>query len=95
MVTTYESFDEAKASLTLDDDGQPRDKVCGTLYDSGQPVYFTMPVGASEPAVRDVAFQIRHGRPVSGYERWLIQAAEEQAAGVPAPSLEVSLANAD
>jgi hypothetical protein len=94
MVTTYTSFSEAQESRTTDDDGAFREMVCGTLLESGQPVYFLARAGSPEPAVRELSFQIRHGRPISGYERFLLNAAEDQAGGLH-PSLEVAGADAD
>lgn len=58
---SYESFDEAKG---LCPEGH---QICGAMTPDG-PRYFTMPADAEDEEIRDVAFEIRHGRPI-GVER--------------------------
>lgn len=49
-------------------------QVCGT-YRGEKPVYFLAPADASDEEIRDLAFELRHGRPI-GVERDLGHLAE-------------------
>lgn len=66
----YDTYDEALAAKT---DG---DSLCGA-YKGDTPVYFLVPSTASEDAAMKVAFEVRHGRPMSTYEEFLLSAARE------------------
>jgi len=81
MVT--ENFDEAKAKA--DELGL---RVCGT-FKGDKPVYFLMPMEASDDAIHDQAFEVRHGRPINNYERWGIDVAKRLAG--QAEQLDLSL----
>lgn len=48
--------------------------VCGTLIDD-KPVYFLMPADATEADVRERAFEVRTGRPMTKIERTLLDIA--------------------
>lgn len=74
---TFDDFEQAKAAQG---DGQ---SLCGT-YVGEKPVYFLAPAGASEDDVQDLAFEVRNGRPMSGYEKFLLSAARELHSKVPA-----------
>lgn len=50
--------------------------VCGVVLEDGEGAAFVMPEGASDAEVRDAAFTIRHGRPVTDSERYLGSLAE-------------------
>lgn len=67
---SLDSFDAAQTAAG------PDDMVCGTLLKSGEPAYFLMPRGTDQEVVRDAAFQIRNGRVLSSYERFLLGQAE-------------------
>ncbi len=49
--------------------------VCGTLIDD-KPVYFTMPAGSTEAQVRERAFEVKTGRPMTHIEQTLLDIAE-------------------
>lgn len=67
------TFDDFEAAKAAQDDGQ---SLCGTYVD-GKPTYFFAPSDASEDDVQDLAFEVRNGRPMSGYEKFLLSAARE------------------
>jgi len=48
--------------------------VCGTLIDD-KPVYFTMPSTATEAEVRERAFEVKTGRPMTHIEHTLLDIA--------------------
>jgi hypothetical protein len=50
--------------------------VCGTLDKDGKPIYFNMPRTASLSDVRSVSFELRFGRPMTPFERKLLEIAE-------------------
>lgn len=52
--------------------------VCGVITDNGTPAYFTMPKTATDGDVRDKAFEVRNGRPMSKAERTLVKYAETE-----------------
>ena len=88
MVTTYETFAEAQAQLT---DDNPQSVSCVYGQD-GRPIYFLVPdCDRKMDIAREMSFMILRGRPISGYEKWLLEAAQDQ----HAPELEVASANAD
>jgi hypothetical protein len=62
----FTTYDEAVAAAT------PDEMVCGTLLKDGEPSYFLMPRGIDDEAVRDRAFQIREGRSMGEYEKFLL-----------------------
>lgn len=81
MVTTYPSFAEASEQITTDEDGRPLLSVSCVFRPSGEPVYFLVPEGSDEMkhrVSREVGFAILRGREMSGYEKWLLKAAEDQ-----------------
>src|SRR5690606_27261827 len=45
--------------------------VCGYLDSDGRPHYFVVPKDATEADVRRIAFQVRHGRPMTPAEELL------------------------
>lgn len=49
-------------------------RVCGT-YRNDIPVYFVVDANASDEEIRDIAFELKHGRPI-GVERELGHLAE-------------------
>jgi len=59
-----------QAALEAGDD----EIVCGTLIDD-KPVYFTMPADATEAQVRERAFEVRTGRPMTKIEHTLLDIA--------------------
>lgn len=67
----FSDFDEAKGSLP---EGM---SLCGA-YKGDEPVYFHMPASATDQAMREAAFEIREGRPMSQYERDLLALAIQQ-----------------
>lgn len=74
---TFTDFAEAEAAKT---EGT---MVCGTLMKDGEPRYFVLPSDVPDHLIRDTAFQIREGRPVSSWERWILELAEQEAAAQP------------
>jgi hypothetical protein len=54
--------------------------VCATTKPGGKPVYFLVPVGASDDDIDAKAFEKRHGRPMLEGERILRRLARERAA---------------
>ena len=50
--------------------------VCGTLDENGKPIYFTMPRDATVEQVRNASFELRFGRPMTPYEKKLLEIAE-------------------
>lgn len=52
--------------------------VCGTVKPGGKPVYFLMPVDASDEAIEAKAFEKRNGRPMLEGERTLRRLARER-----------------
>lgn len=70
---SFDSYQDALAACDPD-----TEMVCGTVADSGRPIYFVQPAGAGETAVRDVAFFLREGRPMSNYERSVLAEAERR-----------------
>lgn len=59
---TFETRDAALGALQ---DGQI---VCATIMTGGKPTYFTMQADATDEAVRDRAFEIKHGRKIGATE---------------------------
>lgn len=92
MVTTYDSYAEAAEQIP---DNKEMSVSC-TFMPDGKPVYFLVPEGDRKQEIaREMSFMILRGRQLSGYEKWLLQAAEEQLAGERAPGFEVVGADAD
>jgi len=54
------------------------EQVCATLTKENEPVYFIMPVDASDEDVRAEAFRLRNGRGLSGLEKSLLQFVERE-----------------
>jgi hypothetical protein len=54
--------------------------VCATLTKEGKPVYFTAPADTSDDRMREIAFEIREGEPMSDYQKFMIDRAKEQLA---------------
>ena len=79
---SFDSFDDAQAAAG------PDDMVCGALLKSGEPAYFLMPRGTDQELVRDAAFQLRHGRPMNTYERWLLSQVEARHEAIEAEAVE-------
>ena len=50
--------------------------VCAALLPDGAPRYFNVPATFSETEVRALAFQVRHGRPMSTAEETALMLAE-------------------
>jgi hypothetical protein len=77
-MTPFADWDEAMAALAeLNGETEPAPySLCGTLLASGEPRYFILPAETTTAEVRETAFQIREGRPMSSYERWALAAAE-------------------
>jgi hypothetical protein len=73
-VKTYESFEDAQADLA---EGHC---VSGTLAKDGKPVYFNVPADTSDDRMREIAFEIREGEPMSDYQKYMIDRAKEQLA---------------
>lgn len=73
---TFPTFDEAKAAA--DPLGLT---VAGTWKADKVAVYFLTSPDAPDDEVRASAFQVRHGRPMSEYEQFILGLAEQ---GVPA-----------
>jgi hypothetical protein len=74
---TYDDFEQAAAAKT------DEQTLCGT-YKGDQPVYFLAHAEATADEVEGLAFEVRHGRPMSGYEKFLLSAAREIHAKEPA-----------
>lgn len=72
MVTT--EFDDAKAAADA-----VGFKIGGTYKPDGTPMYFLHPPEATDDEVHDMAFQVRHGRSITKYERWGIEVAKRLA----------------
>lgn len=53
---TFASFADAREACGEDD------TVCGTVLGDGKPVYFLAPKSTPDAALRDLAFEVRHGR---------------------------------
>lgn len=64
------AFEKARAKAGKDE------VVCGTLDKDGKPIYFSMPSTATAEAVREASFQLRFGRPMTPYEKRLLEIAE-------------------
>ena len=59
-------------------DLQPGETLCATLV-GDKPVYFSMPVDASDEEVKRRAFELREGRSMSSMESTLMSIAESRA----------------
>ena len=66
---TFTDWDEAKAAQEAS--GDPT-QVCGTYVDD-HPVYFLMAAEASDDDIEAEAFEAKHGRRPTAYERWLLE----------------------
>lgn len=65
MFETYEEADENR--------DEAHEMVCGVRMEDESARYFILPRDVSDEAAAERAFEIRNGRPVSSYERWLKQ----------------------
>lgn len=92
MVLTYDTFAEADAQRTDKD----KESVSCVYGEDGKPIYFLVPECDRKMEIaREASFMILRGRPISGYEKWLLDAAEDQRAGARPPGFEAISANAD
>ena len=66
------SFEEASEACP---DGYT---TCATLASDGRPIYFHAPVGASDDAMRELAFRFRYGRDMSDYEKAVLAEAKRE-----------------
>ena len=57
-----------KAYLAVAETAEPTDTICATLGEDGMPMYFKMPIEASDDEIQKEAFKLRHGRPMSKAE---------------------------
>lgn len=73
----FASFADADAARTTDQ------QVCGAYVDKS-PRYFLMPATASDDEIRDAAFELKNGRPVSTYEQFLLETAKKLREDQPA-----------
>jgi hypothetical protein len=62
----FETYEEADQNRDPD-----HEMVCGVRMEDDSARYFVLPRDVSDQAAADRAFEIRNGRPVSSYERWL------------------------
>lgn len=91
MVTTYDTFAEADAQRTPENP----ELVSCTFGQDGKPIYFLVPECDRKMEIaREASFMILRGRPLSGYEKWLLEAAEDQMAGARPAGLETLNADA-
>lgn len=51
----------------------PNDMVCGTVAESGEPLYFVVPRDWPDHQVEEKAFEVRNGRPMLEGERILLR----------------------
>ena len=77
----FETFEEANAALDAD-----HEMVCGVRMEDDSARYFVMPRDVPDEVAADRAFEIRHGRPVSSYERWLKQIVEDRKSAEAVPA---------
>lgn len=68
----YDDFEDARAAA--EDTGM---SVGGTFLENGTPQYFLHSPEATEDEIHDLAFEIRHGRRITKYERWGIETAKK------------------
>lgn len=85
MVKTFTSYEDALAAKqegeTISFFGRGR-LVSGRIEPEPgglPPVWFLVPAEATADEMRDIAFEMQHGKPMDGYQRWLIEKAKEQA----------------
>ena len=71
---SYETREELEADMP---EGHT---VCATLLKDGTPRYFSAPTDTPDDEVRAMAFEVREGRPLGGYEQFLIKAVSEKVA---------------
>lgn len=72
----FETYDEAN-----DNRDEEHEMVCGVRMPDDSARYFVLPRDISDDAAAERAFEIRNGRPVSSYERWLKQIVLDRKAG--------------
>lgn len=81
-------FDTAEAAATVRDSQATDLVVCATYKGNGSgqlapnavPVFFLAPTDAEDDYMRNIAFEIKHGRPLSSYENWLLERAADKVA---------------
>jgi len=61
MVETLTDFEEATAAVG------PGQRLVGLVKDD-QAVYLVVPDGLTDDQLTEIAFEVKHGRPMSGYE---------------------------
>jgi hypothetical protein len=62
----FETYEEADADCDHD-----TEMVCGVMVDDETARYFVLPRGVDDEVGYERAFEIRHGRSMTGYEKWL------------------------
>ncbi len=72
MVQTFSTFAEALEHRT------DETSVCGTYRDDEcqEPIYFLAPADADADEMRRISFEVKYGRPLGGYEQWLLEQAK-------------------
>jgi hypothetical protein len=75
----FETYEEA-----ADNHDPDTEMVCGVRLDDESVRYFVMPREADDEVGYERAFEIRHGRPMSSYERWLREIVLDRHAKEPA-----------
>lgn len=74
-VQIYDTFDLAAAEISKQAE---LSVVCGALKKDGSPAYFVAPADVTDEQVRAKAFEIREGRPMEPYEKFLLDQAEAE-----------------
>lgn len=67
MALTYDTYEEADAARESEDTHM----VCGVRIEEGVDRYFVLPRSIPDETAYEIAFEIKNGRPITKYERWL------------------------
>lgn len=73
------TFTEWDKAVAAQEQAADPTQVCGTFVGE-QPVYYLMAAEATDEQIREAAFEVRNGRKMSVYERFLLGQAEARVA---------------
>lgn len=72
MIDVFNTFDDAAGARTDDE------SVCGVRLEDGSDRYFLMPADTPDGTIHDRAFEIRHGKPMTSYQRTIMDLAQDR-----------------